>query len=261
MVNSLPILTFHAVDDLRSIISFPPQLFEHGMARLHDKGYRTLSLLELIDCMRSGAPFPDRSFVITFDDGYRSVYQRAFPILQRYGFSATIFLTVGEVGYRMDAERLPSLCGHSMLAWDEIKEMQRWGINFGAHTLTHPDLTRLPSNRVKAEVCGSQAIIEDALGAPVSCFAYPYGCYNRRVREMVREHFVCACSDKLGLVHGGSNPFTIERIDTYYLRRELLFGLISGRFLNWYIRARNVPRQIRRSIQRALRPPQDVPID
>jgi peptidoglycan/xylan/chitin deacetylase (PgdA/CDA1 family) len=155
-----------------------------------------------------------------------------------------------------------------MLAWREMREMQHSGINFGAHTLTHPDLTRLPFDRVQAEVCDSKAIIEDALGAPVACFAYPYGRYDHRSREIAWQHFACACSDKLGLVAAGSDPYALERVDAYYLRTDRLFDpyalervdayylrtdrlfdvILTGLF-PWYIRARSIPRRIRRAFQ------------
>ena len=92
----LPILTFHAIDDRPSVISLAPEVFRRGMAKLSKNGYRTLSLLETVDCLQRETPFPDRSLVITFDDGFHSVYKEAFPVLQRYGMSATVFLTVGE---------------------------------------------------------------------------------------------------------------------------------------------------------------------
>ena len=144
---SLPILTFHSVDDQGSVISFSPRVFRYGLARLHEKGYRTISLFEAVDCLRQGKPFPIHSFTITFDDGYQTVYDEVFPLLQRYSMSATVFLTVGERRPAKLTGRLPSLNGRSMLNWLEIQEMQRWGISFGAHTLTHKDLTRLPFTR------------------------------------------------------------------------------------------------------------------
>ena len=70
MVASLPILTFHTLDDQPSIISFPPSLFRRAMPRLHESGFQTLGLLEAVDMMRREVPFPPRSLVITFDDGY-----------------------------------------------------------------------------------------------------------------------------------------------------------------------------------------------
>ena len=165
MTGSLPILTFHAVDDRASVISFPLKLFKRGMASLHGNGYRTLNLDGLIDHLQRGIPLPARSFVITFDDGYQSVYEEAFPILQSYSFSAIVFLTTGTRGDQTDALRLPSMEGRSMLSWREISEMQRCEIQFGAHTLTHPDLTRLViRNGRKMRSVDSKAIIEDALG-------------------------------------------------------------------------------------------------
>ena len=95
----------------------------------------------------------------------------------------------------------------------------------------------------------SKAIIEDALSTQVTCFAYPYGRYGNRTREIVRQHFVCACSDKLDLVNGSSDLLALERVDAYYLRTERLFNVMLSRFFPWYIRARSLPRRIRRSIQ------------
>jgi peptidoglycan/xylan/chitin deacetylase (PgdA/CDA1 family) len=249
MISALPILTFHALDDQPSVTSFSPRLFRRGMARLHENGYRTLSLLEAVDCLRHGRLFPDRSFVITFDDGYQSVYDAALPVLGGHGMCATVFLTVGKTGAAESANRLPSLGGRSMLNWDEIKEMRNFGFSFGAHTLTHPDLTRLSVDRVEAEICRSKTIIEDAVGLPVACFAYPYGRYDQRSRDIVQQHFVCACSDKLGLTTRDSDLYALERVDAYYLRTDRLFDLMLTKMFPWYIAARSVPRRIRRAIQ------------
>lgn len=251
MADSLPVLTFHALDhtDRRSsAILFSPQVFRRGMARLHKSGRRTLSLLEAVDRLRRGAPFPERSFVITFDDGYQSVYDEAFPVLQRYGMSATVFLTVGAKGMRHSAGRLPSLGGRSMLSWPEIVEMQRAGIEFGAHTLTHPDLTRLTREQVEAEICESKAVIENAVGVQVSSFAYPYGYYDHQSRELVQQHFACACSDRMGLVTRDSDQYALERVDAYYLRSDKLFDIMLTKLFPWYVVARRIPRRIRRAM-------------
>jgi peptidoglycan/xylan/chitin deacetylase (PgdA/CDA1 family) len=254
MVASLPVLTFHALDEADrtdrspSVISFSPGVFQRGMAKLYESGYQTLSLMEAVDCLRRGASFPDRSFVITFDDGYQTVYDEAFPVLQRYGMSATVFLTVGEKGTARPSGPLPPLNDHSMLSWHQIREMQQWGIAFGAHTLIHPDLTRLPFDQVEAEVLVSKAIIEDALGVRVDCFAYPYGRYDHRSREIVQQHFTCACSDELGLITASSDPYALERVDAYYLRMDWLFGMMLTRLFPWYIRGRRIPRRLRRAV-------------
>ena len=244
----LPILTFHAIDGCRSVISLTPEVFRSSMAKLFESGYRTLSLLETVDCLHRDTPFPDRSLVITFDDGFQSVYGKAFPVLQRYGMSATVFLTVGEKAVVKAADRLPSLDMRPMLSWGEIREMQQNGIAFGAHTLTHPDLIHLPTERIEAEVGKSKAIIEDALGTPVACFAYPDGRFDYRSREIVRQYFACACSDKLGLVTAGSHPYALERVDSYYLRTNRLFDVMLTGLFPSYVLARGIPRQLWRTL-------------
>ena len=233
---------FHTIDDRDSAISFPPQVFQRAIGKLHDFGYQTLNLLETWKGLRQGTEFPKRALIITFDDGYETVYKEAFPVLQRYGMSATVFLTVGD--QKTGNGRLPSLEGRSMLSWSEIREMQRGRIDFGAHTLTHPDLTRLSTQLAKSEICDSKMIIEDMLSAQVDTFAYPFGRYDERCREIVRQNFIVGCSDELGLVRASSDPYALERVDASYLRKDRLFNIMLTRLFPWYIWARGFPRRI-----------------
>jgi len=249
MATYLPIVTFHAIDDRPAVISFSPGLFERSMAQLHKCGYRAVSLVEVIKCVQLSIPFPERALAITFDDGYQSVYQQAFPVLQRYGFSATIFLTVGKDRSAKASDRLPHMGERSMLSWGEIREMQQCGIEFGAHTITHPDLTRLSPKLAENEICDSKAIIENALSAPVASFAYPYGRYDDCCREIVSHHFLGACSDRLGLVGTNADLYAMERVDTYYLRSEKLLSLMPSVLFPLYVKARNIPRRIRRAVR------------
>jgi peptidoglycan/xylan/chitin deacetylase (PgdA/CDA1 family) len=248
MKTAIPVLTFHAIEECSSVISVSPHVFLRGIARLHQHGYQTLSLLNAADFIRCGQHFPERSMVITFDDGYQSVYENAFPVLQRYGMSATVFLTVGMNKNTNVGDRLLPLENRTMLSWDEIREMHRYGIDFGAHTLTHPDLTRLADPQLESEIYDSKVIIENALGTHVSSFAYPYGRYNHRCRTIAQQHFACACSDRLGLVNIHSDIFSLKRVDAYYLRTDRLFRLMLTWFFPLYLRARNLPRRLRRTL-------------
>jgi len=248
MTGRLPIFTFHTLDDVdRSAIAYPPAGFTRAVETLHQLGSQTLEMDEVAARLRSGASFPPRGMGLTFDDGYRSVYEVAFPLLQRYGLKATVFLAVGR-GRSGPSDSLPSMNGRPMLRWGEIRAMHRAGITLGAHTLTHPDLTRLPLHRVQEEIWESKARIEDVLGAPVTCFAYPYGAADQPIRQVVAERFGCACSDRLGLVSSRSDPHALERVDAYYLRAVPLFGMIFTEMFSWYLRARSLPRLIRRRL-------------
>jgi hypothetical protein len=246
MSARLPVLGFHDFDDGGSVISFPPGLFERALTRLTDRGYRTIGLLDAAHRIAQRQPFPERTFVITIDDGYRAVYEVAFPIIQRLGLSATVFLTVGRA-LRPDLDaRLPDLEGRTMLSWPEIREMHDGGMEFGAHTLTHPYLNRIPTEDARVEISQSKAAIEETLGAEVRSFCYPFGYVDSRTRDVVARQFDCACGGhSLGLVTARSDVYALKRVDAYYLRSDLLFGLIATPMFPFYVAARQVPRGAR----------------
>lgn len=246
----LPILTFHDIANDPAVIAFPPALFRRGLANLHTQGYRTVSLDEAARCWQSGQGFPAKSFAITFDDGYESVYTDAFPALQEFAMTATVFLPVGEERIDDLDRRLPMLEGRAMLSWRRIQDLHRYGISFGAHTVNHADLTRLPADGVKREVLPSKQRIEDMLGSAVSSFAYPFGRYDRASRDLVAQHFACACSDALGFFNRRSDLYAIERVDAYYLRSASLFDLMPTAWFPSYVRVRALPRRLRRLCQR-----------
>ena len=103
------------------------------------------------------------------------------------------------------------------------------------------------------EVYDSKAIIEDRLGIPVAAFAYPYGRYDHRSYEIVSQRFDCACTDRLGLVKAGSDLFALERVDSYYIRRNGLFHTMTSRLFPRYIWACNIPRSMRRALYKKPR--------
>lgn len=246
MADYLPVLTFHRIDDSLSVISFRPELFRRSIEKLHRNGYRSVRLSEAAELIRERKPFPEKSFVITFDDGCRSVYDEAFPVLNKYAITATVFLTVGDSKKSGPDDRLPPLGGSEMLSWGEIRKMADAGIDFGAHTVTHPDLTAIERAAIEYEIIVSREIIEDNLGVPVLSFAYPYGRYDERIIEIAGHNFACACSDKLGLLTAKSRLYALERVDAYYLRGERLFDLMLTKSFPLYILLRNIPRTIRR---------------
>ncbi|UCD19020.1 MAG: polysaccharide deacetylase family protein [candidate division WOR-3 bacterium] len=125
-------------------------------------------------------------FVITFDDGDRSVYDHAFPILKKYGVRAVVFLAVGYIGME-DSWDLAVLGARSRhLAWPEIHEMKEWGIEFGSHTMSHRNLTRLTISEMDFELKESKRILEEQLG-PVDCISYPFNRVNQHVVAKARQ--------------------------------------------------------------------------
>ena len=249
-VNSwLPVLTFHSIDDQRSPISYPPSVFAQAVSYFKSRGCETIDLISAVDMLRTSA-VPKSSLVMTFDDGYESVYREAFPALLNQGMTATVFLTVGlDRAISLDA-RLPSLHGRSMLSWRQIVEMKKSGVvSFGAHTLTHPDLTSLSAERTEVELRDSKSIIEDALGCCVPAFAYPFGRYDDRCTTIAKRLFECACSDRLGLARVDSDSYALERVDAYYLRSVQTIRQVCSSSFPLYISLRSIPRRIKRIFQ------------
>ena len=172
----VPILTYHSIDETGSIISTSPDHFRSQMQHLKNKQFNVISLKDIVTSLRNKLPLPQKSISITFDDGFKNFYSVAYPILKKYGFPATIFLVPGYCGknnqWDGQPERIPIL---DLLDWDEIQEMASNGMDFGTHTMHHPDLSRLSEEQVYIEITESKSLIQKNLGKDVSFFAYPYG--------------------------------------------------------------------------------------
>ena len=180
----IPILAYHKVDPRKElgITSISPKRFKKQISLLKQFDYTSIlpgSLFEQTNTLI-------KPILITFDDGYEGVYDYVYPILKECGFTATVFLTTGYVGTynHWDASPGPRF---RHLNWKQIKEMSDDGICFGSHGVNHVFLTRQSREAVKYELETSKRILEDETGKPVHFFSYPYGDYNKRIIEIVRE--------------------------------------------------------------------------
>lgn len=216
---TLRILYYHSISNLPVRSSVAPEAFAEQMEHLRAHGYHILSLTEAVRYLIECTPFPAKSVVLTFDDGFADNYEHAFPVLARLHLPATIFLAASYIG----AERLPTLTRTDFvpqpLTWQQVREMHAHGVEFGSHTLTHPMLSQVTLQDVRHEVRESKRMIEDRLGAPVYFFCYPRGDFTRPVQQIVRaENYRAACTIKPGVNDWRSNLFTLRR--TYISRRD-----------------------------------------
>lgn len=238
-----PILMYHALSGEPSAITIPPSTFEWQMGWLHERRYAVVPLSELVKLLRAGERPAGPTAAITFDDGLLSVYTTAFPVLARYRFPATIFIVSGYCGKSNDWPSEPSAAPRlTLLGWSQIREMDRYGFEFGAHTVTHPMLDRLTSDEVAYEVIASKGMIEDSLGHSIELFAYPYGRLNDAVKTIVRHTYLGACGTRLGLAQPGSDPWELARVEVQCLKGRLLFGGLSSPFLPFYLGGRRIVR-------------------
>jgi peptidoglycan/xylan/chitin deacetylase (PgdA/CDA1 family) len=176
-----------------------PAAFEEQMKQLKDAGITVISLQDLLAWKRGEKNIPPRCAVITFDDGYKSQYEVAWPILKRYGYPFTMFIYTEGV-------RGGSLGGGGAITWEQLADMRDNGVDIQAHSATHQDLreghnitlitggkrtrTKLTGPQyqewVQNEVVGSKQLLEQRLGIKVNCFAVPFGNYNENVKELAR---------------------------------------------------------------------------
>src|SRR2546429_4078712 len=177
-----------------------PAAFEAQMKELKDRGITVIPMQDLLAWKRGEKNIPPRCAVISFDDGWKSQYEVAWPIMKKFGYPFTMFIyTEGVAG--------GSLGGGQAINWEQLADIRYNGVDIEAHTATHQDLreghnimlaspggkrtkTKLTGPQyeqwVRNEVVGSKELLEQRLGIKVNCFAVPFGNYNEHVKELAR---------------------------------------------------------------------------
>lgn len=187
---SVPMLLYHKVAEVargscHPAIHVRPAQFVDQLALLRRLGAHPISLSDYLAYRRGDAELPPRAVVLTFDDGYLDNYEVALPILQRFGFPATVFLVSQLIGktnaWDPDEPQVPLVgVGH-------IREMQRARIEFQSHTCTHPRLTTLTPAAAARELGESRTELEQVLGRPVCAVAYPWGAHDPMIERLAED--------------------------------------------------------------------------
>lgn len=215
--RGVPILMYHKVNPDRKTgglgLRVLPREFDWQMRYLKEKGFQVVSLDEAVDYLEDNKPLPSKPIVITFDDGYQDNYYYAFPILKKYGFKATIFIITGIVGKTNEWDEREGKPTNYMLTWKQIDEMAKYGIDFEAHTVNHPRLTKVPLEVAEKEIVDSKKMLEAHFKRPIKYFCYPYGLYNDQIVAIVKKAgFRAATTTKLGINDKGIDLFQLKRL-------------------------------------------------
>lgn len=214
------VLMYHrvgdAVNDWERRFCVEPSRFAAHMNALRDHGYRAVEIDRFAAWLAGDAQLPAGSFLLTFDDGFRGVYDHARPVLLKLGWPATVFLVSQRIGGEdvWDEGHNPARRRHRLLDRAQIEQMQREGFSFQSHSRVHADLTTLDDPQLAEELDGSRSDIEHLVGAPVRHLAFPYGRFDARVQHAARSaRYRCAFSTKPGFNRPGRDAFEVLRLE------------------------------------------------
>lgn len=211
-----------------------PEVFAEQMGFLHKTGYSVVDLAQLKRRMSAGEEISAKSVTLTFDDGLKDFYFNAFPILRQFGFTATVFLATDFVdkGWRFNDQQC--------LSWDEVRELRKYGISFGSHTVTHPVLRTIAKKRLEYELAASKERIESELGEKIDCFAYPYAFpeadsvhLENLISVLAESGYRCGVSTRIGTTTADDNIFCMKRIPVNSLDDGILFEAKLNGAYDW----------------------------
>ncbi len=214
----VPVLTYHRVHSMPAVgqldLIVDPANFAAELRALHDAGYHTIRQHQLFDALYKGSPLPPKPIIISVDDGYVDDVRTILPDLERWHMVATFFVITGR------------MTEPGFLTADQIRQLDRAGMDVGDHTAHHLDLPMLSASELRAEIAGSRQALEAVLGHPVYFFAYPFGAYNNAVLGAVRAAgFTMAYTTAGGTTESTSAPLTMPRV--HVGRAETPEGLVS----------------------------------
>jgi peptidoglycan/xylan/chitin deacetylase (PgdA/CDA1 family)/glycosyltransferase involved in cell wall biosynthesis len=213
--KTLPVLMYHRVGpDLPGTyreLTVSPGRFKEHMEWLKRNGYSTVGTGDWLAWRREGNPLPQKPVLLTFDDAYEALVEHAFPVLKEYGFTGTVFVVTGEIGGENTWDRNEGSAPIKCMSGEQIRHWSAEGIEFGAHTRTHADLTTLSGSGLEMEVAKSRDDLAAILGAAPLSFAYPFGHYNDAARCCAEKVFQLAFTCDEGLNAPCAGPALMRR--------------------------------------------------
>lgn len=152
----------------------PTALFVRHLEWLREEGYAYLNLESFLRGAEDPASLPEKSALVTFDDGYRSILRHGLPEMEAAGCPGVIFVPTQYVGGRNDFD-LHEEPSEEILSWAEMRELEKRGIALQSHGVTHRGLSGLSLKECKEEIVTSKAVLEEHLHRPVLTYSFPYG--------------------------------------------------------------------------------------
>ena len=235
------VLCYHAVtDDWEHALAVGPNTFARQLAGFLRRGFRPVAAERVLE--GSG-----RDLHVTFDDAFVSV-ERAVPVLERLGVSATVFACPGyaDEGRPLDVPELAAAAAAqpgelATMTWDALRALVERGLEVGSHTVTHAHLTSLGDGELRRELEESRARLEDELGRPCPFLAYPYGEEDGRVQEAARAAGYVAAFALPGRPRP-RNRFALPRVGLWRIDRPVRAALKTSAPVRFFGLSRRRPR-------------------
>ncbi len=216
--EGFPILEYHTItnnpDPSSEIYNVTPAEFSAQLDYLQENGYTTITLNDFIKARRYGKILPPKPIILTFDDGYADNYFEMLPILEAHGMTAVIFVITNELGKP------------GYLTLEQLKDLQRRGVEIGSHTADHLPLVTLNEELLINQIRVPKIFLEWNGLAPIGSISYPNGVYNPEIIELLKkENFLAAVTGEAGLNTLETDPYKLKRVHI----RKPRFGIFEFR--------------------------------
>ena len=204
------ILVYHHVStDTPPSTSISPEDFRKHLDYLLQNDFSVIPLDQMLETLQNGGQLPEKAIAITFDDGYISIYDTAFPMLQSYGFPFTLFLSTGPIDRRQQG----------FMNWEQVKKMSEAGVIIANHMVEHPYmLDKYPReseeqwiSRLENELLAAEARIEQQTGQSHRYLAYPFGEFNADIKAMIGANGFIGLAQNSGAIGVNSDFLSLPR--------------------------------------------------
>lgn len=203
------ILMYHSISDAPGPTSIAPDIFAAQMQALAESGLPVVTPDAL-----ANPPAP-RVVIISFDDGFADFDDTAWPILRDHGFCPIVYLPSGLMG-GSDSWAGGNIPARPLMGWNRVEALAGEGVQFGAHSISHADLSSLDTEALEEEVTGSGQDITARLGQPVRHFAPPYGASNHKVLRQIAQHYDTSVGTRLGVAGPQDDIYDLPRLEMFY---------------------------------------------
>ena len=200
------VLLYRSISDAGAPGDVDPAVFAAQMSALRNSGRPVVAMNRLLD-----ASAPENAVILSFDGGFTDFATVVAPHLEKLSFPAMVYVPTGKAGGPADWVDAPK--GRAVMDWDTIKGLSIGGVQFGAQSISHADLTAIPDDVRDEEVMMAKTAMEAKLGVDVLHFAAPYGRTNRMTERTIRSVYRSHATSRLARMEPGGSPFEIPRID------------------------------------------------